>query len=345
MKISPFHERRRQQFLYEELYEKTRINLIALAKLQIEERKSAESADDISLSHQFLYLETFWLWMLDYTAGTSIEELARRVVDLVDKFEAWNDADQAYQKECSIKFPEYGQYTYHGAPDFSTTSDYIDTMQLLSIVILIRDQQSVIRIIHILRSHRGLDGLFEKLISSYVDNEIDIDIDIDFCILGNPFDLLLQTFYDNNEKLTLDLLREYVRQWYPAMKDHPRWYDGHLRIREEGYAPYYGYWAFEAAATAFLLNVDDSTIDHMVYPKELVCYGRRLREERRHTSVATAQPIKSKRIEGGQPCPQTGYWETPAKLHSRRHFEQGDSMPVFDDAPYGETIWQWSVEQ
>jgi hypothetical protein len=50
------------------------------------------------------------------------------------------------------------------------------------------------------------------------------------------------------------------------------------------------------------------------------------------------------RIEGGQPCPQAGYWFTPAKPDSRRHFRENELMPAFD-ADYGATIWQWDPNQ
>lgn len=95
------------------------------------------------------------------------------------------------------------------------------------------------------------------------------------------------------------------------MKDHPRWYDGHLRIRDEGHTPYYGYWAFEAGAAVFLPDFDDSDIDHLVYPKELVSYARKLRVEHRHASVETAPALDDGRVEGGPPCPGTDYWAPP----------------------------------
>jgi len=50
------------------------------------------------------------------------------------------------------------------------------------------------------------------------------------------------------------------------------------------------------------------------------------------------------RVEGGQPCPQAGYWFTPAKFDSRRHFKEGELMPKFD-SDYGCTIWQWDSNQ
>jgi hypothetical protein len=341
MKNTPFHERRRQQFLYEELYEKTRENQLLLIEGQLRNKETIDSALGNSAIHEFLHLEALWIWMLDYTAGVPIDELAPRISGIVDSFEAWNDVDQPLQQEAALEFPEYGPYEYQGAPDFSILFEYENTLQLLSIAILLRDRRSIMRIIHVLRSHRGRDGLFEQLIGGYIEDEIELSS----CVLGEPNDTLLQVFYEEDEQKTLDLLRQYLKQWYPAMKDHPRWYEAHLRINKEGYAGYYGYWAFEAAAVVYLLDLDDSQIDHLVYPRDLIDYARKLREEDRYTSEDAEAFTHSVRVEGGQPCPRIGFWETAAKLHSRSHFNQGDIMPVLVALEYGHTIWQWSEEQ
>ncbi|WP_332859068.1 PoNe immunity protein domain-containing protein [Janthinobacterium svalbardensis] len=283
----PFHERRRQQFLDEELYVKTRNNQFALIAGRLEHKKVADSALENASVHHFLYLELLWLWMLDYTAGESIEALAPRIADIVDKFEEWNTVDQVSQREAALEFPDYGPYAYFGAPDFSILSDYQDTLQLLSIAILLRDQRSVLRIIHVLRSHRGRDGLFEQLIDGYVEDGQALDA----CIIARPYDTLLRVFYEEDEEATLALLQKYLKQWYPAMRHHPRWHDGHLRVRDAGYAPYYGYWAFEAGATVFLLDLDDSQSRSLVYPRDLVDHARQLRKEACYTSeVAWPQP-------------------------------------------------------
>lgn len=51
------------------------------------------------------------------------------------------------------------------------------------------------------------------------------------------------------------------------------------------------------------------------------------------------------RCEANKPCPEAGFWWTPAKEHSRRYFQQGEIMPNFPGSPYGVTIWQWDVNQ
>ncbi|NRR28609.1 DUF1911 domain-containing protein [Oxalobacteraceae bacterium] len=342
MHNKPFHEQRRQQFLSKDLYEKSRANQFSMINVENDNTRAAlRGSEGHTSAYEMIYLEQLWIWMLDYTAGTPIEDLAPRISGIVDAFEAWNEVDQLYQQEAAIEFPEYGAYQYRGAPVFSTLSDFEDTLQLLSISILLRDRHSIHRIIQVLRSHRGEDGLFEQLIGGYVDDEQALDC----CVLGKPYSTLLQAFYAADEWAALEAVKVYLKQWYPAMKDHPRWYDGHLRIHKDGHAPYYGYWAFEAGATVYLLDLNDSTIEHLVYPKDLVDYARKLRDEDRYTSRETETLINAGRVEGGHPCPQTGFWETPARLHSRAHFEQGDIMPTLSDSQYGSTIWQWSTEQ
>lgn len=57
-----------------------------------------------------------------------------------------------------------------------------------------------------------------------------------------------------------------------------------------------------------------------------------------------AQSDSGPRVEAGAPCPQTGYYITPAKADSRRHFTRGDIMPQVG-GDYGATIWQWDIHQ
>ncbi|AXV79139.1 MULTISPECIES: hypothetical protein [Ralstonia solanacearum species complex] len=52
----------------------------------------------------------------------------------------------------------------------------------------------------------------------------------------------------------------------------------------------------------------------------------------------------SGRAPGGDACPRTGWWFTPAAANSRRHFQQGDVMPIVT-SDYGSAIWQWDADQ
>ncbi|WP_164547852.1 hypothetical protein [Variovorax beijingensis] len=45
-------------------------------------------------------------------------------------------------------------------------------------------------------------------------------------------------------------------------------------------------------------------------------------------------------VPGGEPCPQAGWWFTPAQLDSRRYFDKGEIMPIIKGSSFGDTNWQ-----
>jgi hypothetical protein len=58
-------------------------------------------------------------------------------------------------------------------------------------------------------------------------------------------------------------------------------------------------------------------------------------------AASAAQHI---RVPAFETCPETGFYFTPAKVNSRRLFQQGDVMPSLG-SEYGLTIWQWDSDQ
>ncbi len=62
------------------------------------------------------------------------------------------------------------------------------------------------------------------------------------------------------------------------------------------------------------------------------------------TETVITQANAGLRCEAKQPCPQTGWWFTPAKADSRRRFKQGETMPEFQ-TDYGMTVWYWDGQQ
>lgn len=93
------------------------------------------------------------------------------------------------------------------------------------------------------------------------------------------------------------------------------------------------------------MGLDDSSFrEHLVYPKDLVDFARAM-DAAVESSSTVSEDLPGMRVEGGQPCPQAGYWTTPAQQGSRRLFKAGEIMPTFEHSAYGATIWQWGEEQ
>ncbi|MDR2188730.1 MAG: hypothetical protein LBE62_11905 [Azonexus sp.] len=60
--------------------------------------------------------------------------------------------------------------------------------------------------------------------------------------------------------------------------------------------------------------------------------------------VNMTESVGRPNVPAGQPCPESGWWFTPAKTGSRRYFKAKEIMPDFN-SKYGSTIWQWDIDQ
>ena len=159
-----------------------------------------------------------------------------------------------------------------------------------------------------------------------------------------PYGNLIDSFYRDNAEARIADLKSYLKIWYASMAKAP-WFDSHIGIGPSGCGAYFGYWAVEAAAAAYLLDIDDSSFrEHLVYPKDLVDFARSMDTAAVSSSMVEGD-LSSMRVEGGQPCPRAGCWATPAQQNSRRLFKAGEVMPTFEHSAYGATIWQWSEVQ
>ncbi|MBX8585490.1 DUF1911 domain-containing protein, partial [Pseudomonas cichorii] len=223
---------------------------------------------------------------------------------------------------------------YQGLPKISPLAiddwpnQYEEAVQVISLCILLHRTDLLPRFVKLIdeAGYAGDDTLYEALLSKVMPDRYDVDQ-----WYHDVYTPLIQAIYVDSKEEASKLLKKYCQQWYPAFKQAP-WHDTHLQ-GEEG--TYVGYWAFEAGAIAFLYGIDDSKIDHMVYPKDLVEYAR---------DYQPANEAQVARIDAGQPCSKTGYWFTPAQANSRRHFQQGEIMPRISDSTWGDTIWYWSGE-
>ncbi|MGM3411928.1 PoNe immunity protein domain-containing protein [Ralstonia holmesii] len=341
------HTKRRQKFLYDALYRNVHARLQEGIDVCIKGVRRGDLDPYYLVDAQgAVFKEKFYLWMLEYTAGKDIDTLAGQFASIVDEFVRWNELNVPYRLFLKEKFKEQGDTDLTVcAVDFDNIVEYEKALQLISIAILIRDGRSTKRIIAAMASNRHRDALYEQLILDYVN---DPQEDIEEVLFEEPYATLVEAYFQESRDAAIPQVQSYLKQWY-RYQDGARWYDAHKKIQEDE-AFYYGYWAFEAAATCFLLGLDDSTIDHMVYPKDLVAYGRKLREEDRVTSDfdiplgLDGYALSHLRCEAGQTCPQAGWWLTPAKTNSRRHFKQGEVMPAVA-SDYGSTIWQWDIDQ
>lgn len=321
----PFHERRRQQFLTAHFYNAAISNLDDVAP---DLRKNLEGPtgdlDDKRGWAFFLSDDAYQRFSLRYTAGEPIEQLRTELTGVIEAYERYQRALGEYEG-----MPKIAPFT------LAELSHYERCMQLIGLCYLLHRRDLLPRIAALQDpAYAGDDTLYEDLLAYEMEGRFDVDEwhhDV-------PYRSLINCIYGETETAQLADLQTYLLAWYPAFKYAP-WHDGHLRINgTEG--DYFGYWAFEAGAVAYLLDLDDSAITHMVYPKDLVAGAR----ANKHLADESSDTPERGRCGAGQPCPQAGFWFTPAKVNSRRHFKAGEVMPQVG-GDYGATIWQWDFNQ
>ncbi|HEM7878850.1 DUF1911 domain-containing protein [Burkholderia contaminans] len=106
------------------------------------------------------------------------------------------------------------------------------------------------------------------------------------------------------------------------MSDVP-WHDSHLNLSNE-WGLYFGYWAIEAAALSYILELDDTSLrEHIVYPKDLVDFARSFEEPAKSSAVGTSP----KTVRTGQACPETGIWKAQGHHVPGVLVQQGERMP------------------
>lgn len=320
---SSFHVQRRQQFLLEsyaaqQLLRRNRMREAIRRELLSaeidDERRSLLSANNSDNEFEFL--------LLRFGTGAAPELLRKELDDVVRAYECFKEALATYEN-----IPEVAPL------GMGNIGDYERCLQLVGLCYLLHRRDLLPRLVALQDpAYIGADALYEDLLRYGLEQRPETDELLHF----DPYDLLLGAIWAQSDEESLTLLNEYVESWYPAFKYVP-WHDGHLRINGTD-GDYFGYWAFEAGAVAYLCNIDDSAVTHMVYPKDLVDWAR----SHAHLSGTTAQERQLNRLrcEAGQPCLKDGEWETPAQTNSRRRFTQGEIMPSLD-TDYGQTIWQW----
>ncbi|UXZ98106.1 DUF1911 domain-containing protein [Pseudomonas phytophila] len=253
-----------------------------------------------------------------YTAGEEIACLTPMLEDLIDKYES-----RQSRLEISEGISDISPLAIDDWPD-----QYEECVQVIGLCILLHRTDLLKRFVRLIdvAGYAGGDTLYEDLLVKLLPNRKDVDQ-----WFHEVYSDLIRVIYADSKESASTFLKKYCDQWYPAFKQAP-WHDTHLQGEEGNYV---GYWAIEAGAIAFLYGIDDSKIDHMVYPKDLVEYARNYQD---------TNDTQVNRVVAGDPCSKTGYWFTPAQANSRRHFQQGEVMPGISDSKWGDTLWYWSGE-
>lgn len=324
-----FQEKRRQQFLNENHYKEV-LPILEESISYFSSNPYGSGRDEgerdmlgrVTAAH-----ERFQLFLMRYTAGEPIEPLRAELEEVIAAYE------------------RYGEYLWQYTRDrnevvfkFYDLDEYCQLMQLIGLCFLLHRRDLLPRIASMQdgegEANVGADWLLEEFLS-YAPL---VRYETESVAATRPYEALIDAMSSEDNDAALKDIDRYLKHWYKDLAG-TGWHDSH---KEDG-SGYYGYWSFEAGAAVVLLGIDDDSSLHkyLYYPKDLVAWAR----ANKHREQVTPTSGTGLRCPGGQPCPKSGWWHTPAAKDSRRYFNQGDTMPNIEGSVYGDTYWLWDANQ
>ncbi|GEM_PF-290904 len=277
---------------------------------------------------------------LEYSAGASMEEIKDLYPIAIDAFEEWcgSFVKWAYHRfpERQLQFEESGSLPCPVEAD--VPDSYRELLRVISLGVLLGEHDQLRRIAKLIVNIRGIDTIIEELLLPFVPDPMEIN---KFCHL-DLYDDLIGAAWEPREEST-KCMANFLGRWYEFFEG-AFWHDAHLRfgqLRDDpDWANYYGYWAWEAGAIAYLYELDDSAYrDHILYPKDLVDWARRQGPVPKHyTPPAHELPIVLS-AKPGQPCPRAGVWFAPHLRMKEVTMKLGEPMPSEQVGPTGGVTW------
>ncbi|MFM0491869.1 DUF1911 domain-containing protein [Paraburkholderia sp. SIMBA_061] len=257
--MADFSTRRRQRFISEEYFEwlsNFHIKSIEEWKHTLPANGTEETKRAIAASWRAK--EQFELMLLRYTAGEPIESMPHELEIVVAAYEEY-----AVLQRVARDDKQWPVFLLNGL------ADYERTVQLIGLCHLLHRRDLLPRIAALEDGvYRAQDSLYEDLLAYGVEGRVDADQ-----WYHESYRDCINSIYGDTDEESLADLDAYLEQWYGSMKLAP-WHDAHLDLSESGGA-YFGYWAIEAAAVAYLRELDDTCLRrHLVYPKDLVDFAR-----------------------------------------------------------------------
>jgi len=333
-----FHETRRQQFLGEDRYKEV-VPILADSVLYFDKNPYGSGRDPAErdmLGRMSAAVDRLNLLLLHYTAGEPIEALRAELEEVVAAYE------------------RYGEHLWRYTVDrnevvfkFYSLDDYCQLMQLIGLCFLLHRRDLLPRLAALQdgldaigqpgKGNGGSDWVYEEFMSFGLGAENRYESEQICC--SQPYEHLADALSSADNIGALKDLDHFLKRWYKDLAG-TGWHDAHIEQ-----AGYYGYWSFEAGAAVLLLGIEDDSSLHkyLYYPKDIVAWAR---ENAGHfPDGGMGMQTKSRpNVPANTPCPESGWWFTPAQTNSRRYFKQGEVMPAVG-GDYGQTFWQWSPDQ
>lgn len=343
-----FSDIRRQHFMYWEAYEAIGETLDEAQKVSqtfIANATEDERADLGYVSqHVHLFNDALDRLSLEYTAGASMEELKALYPAAVNAFEAWVMAKRNWQYQA---FPEDKGVVEPAGIEIEVATSYLELVRLLSLGVLLGEAESIRRVAALVKLLRHEDVVIEELLYAYIP---DADNQVDTLHHAKLYDHLTAAIWGDTPEDSAKAMAKFLKNWY-KFYEGAHWHNAHLRFGKledsPDWANYYGYWAWEAGAMAYLYELDDSSYrDHLIYPKDMVDWARAQGPVPKEYTPPASEAPQVLSAQPGQAVPRAGVWQTTALLEKRSlTLAAGEKLPYAQTDKAGNAVvWFWKSE-
>ena len=159
------------------------------------------------------------------------------------------------------------------------TEYYLKTLHLIALCYLLQREDLLPRLLEVILANTE-DGLEpDSTIEDFFYYRLKDRPDPDYVQMNDHAVLISDAIREKDKAEKLDILNAYLKDWYREMVGMSDLeYQSHLDPEQNGYC---GYWAFEAAAIAYLDDLDDAELRKSpYYPKDIVDWAREQKRKR-----------------------------------------------------------------
>ena len=156
---------------------------------------------------------------------------------------------------------------------------YLKTLHLIALCYLLQREGLLPRLLDVILANAegGLEP--DSTIEDFFYYRFKDRPDPDYVQMNDHAVLISDAIREKEKAEKLDILNAYLKDWYHEMVGMSDLeYQSHLDPEQNGYC---GYWAFEAAAIAYLDDLDDTELRQSpYYPKDMVDWAREQKRKR-----------------------------------------------------------------
>lgn len=318
--MSTFEQQRRQQFIYEDYYIKLLNKINNSICLYLDEFDAEDTVLESGEALKWFGLSGYVknLFYLKYTAGEAIETMLEPFVQFLEYKDKEAVAEAVHKK------------TYRD----NVLGNIEDSLPIVALAYLL-DRRDLLPLIKLLidgeRDKLGNRSMIDAILARFFRvNDPSQPVqryDEDYALYSTSHRELCKVLDEagtvGNKDRAIAALDDYLSNWY-ANQELQTWYNSHTRMENE--VGYVGYWAFEAAAMVYFLDLDDSSLHkYLYYPKDIVAWIRQKHPITQDTKKEVFETIVLQENEIAQ---STGYYQDPMTKRVV-YLKQGDIAPAY----------------